>query len=84
MRVCEGGFQTFQAGQMEGEVPRFMLRPDLTRSGDWETGRPSEPAYMDMPLGNAFDSLLGPVPNKKTWKQFSSRRFVLKCFVSLQ
>ena len=31
-------------------VEAFVKRQDVTRSGDWETGRPSEPDYMDLNL----------------------------------
>ena len=31
-------------------VPRYVAQPDIARHDDWQTGRASEPAFMDMTL----------------------------------
>jgi hypothetical protein len=31
-------------------VEAFVMRQDVTRAGEWETGRPSEPDYLDLNL----------------------------------
>ncbi|CAK9077464.1 unnamed protein product, partial [Durusdinium trenchii] len=38
----------------------FVQRADVTRTGDWQTGRPSQPAFMDMNLNTLRDAKAQP------------------------
>ncbi|CAK9052876.1 unnamed protein product [Durusdinium trenchii] len=45
----------------------YVQRADISRSADWQTGRPSEPAFMDMNLHTLRDS--NAQPRAVIWQQ---------------